>query len=304
MRRAVDERPRFTVPPECSAALISATQVPLDPVPTAKQLDQASRAYKAAAARDQTGKSTCRLAVALSATSGGTEIVDIAPVPVSGQASRALRALNAYSLALVAIVDAGDRQSFREAAAAACGSVSSLTTAAAQIERSTNTGAQAATTVGSAVCTAATTVIGISLDHARYSALRGVVLGVDNNVSLLARYIAREVASISQLVLMTDLNRVNAAIGETNAALENRKGDRKAYREAANVAISRMGALQARLDANPVDPFMKMAAAHNTLAAALRDQSEQIQPVIESMLAFLESAVAAREAVRALGKDS
>lgn len=206
----------------------------------------------------------------------------------AADAAPIVKALQDYAAALAAVSNAADRQAFDSATASLGKSVEGLLKAA---------GTKDATLLASVgpVTALLDSVAGIVLDTRRFNTLRAAVLGSDVAIGVLADALGEtlqdlKVARITALT--TPLNqlgdaRSNKAMGF--AELQYRQSSSYAARD-------EIAALQA---VDPRKAAKDMSTAHAQLAAAMKDDTRQLKPLIATTKDFVDKAQAVRGAFNA-----
>jgi hypothetical protein len=192
--------------------------------------------------------------------------------------ARIVRALTDYSAALAAVANAADREALAASQAKLKSAVQGVANAAA---------GKAVAAVGPVV-DLFNTLTAAALDQQRYAILRSGVTSAQGPVSKLGNVLGDTFRSlwIARGRELRDL-----ANDELRLAA---KGDYPAHLKKAREKVAALETLRTR---NPEVAATNMVAAHDALAAALVDDSRQVEAVATAVGNFVSQAQAAREAL-------
>jgi hypothetical protein len=213
-------------------------------------------------------------------------VADDTPELAAAGAAPALDALQDYAKAIAAITNAADQAALASAQAALGNAIGG----AAKAAKLGGNGPAEANAAAQLVIAAG----GLWLEDRRYRALRAGVLGAEAPVATLAGMLGREMTALRA----TRMRQLYAAV----LLLDARLGPGlppPAYATRLALLQGKLGALNEVRRSDPAEAAGKLAAAHAALATALRDDSRQVGPVLESVNAFLKAATAVHDAFAA-----
>jgi hypothetical protein len=191
--------------------------------------------------------------------------------------ARIVKALSDYSSALAAVANAADREALTASQAKFKSAVQGLANEAA---------GKTVAAVGPAV-DLFNTLTAAALDQQRYAILRSGVGGAKAPVSKLGDVLAVTFRGlwIARARELRDLANGELTLGA--------KGDYPAHLKKAREKVAALETLRTR---NPEVAATNMVAAHDALAAALADDSRQVDAVATAVANFVTQASAARDA--------